>query len=123
MATLAELSERLLKRFKNVPNVAIEDTNDWTEESMLAHGYQSTSTVPTDQETLILLYAQAEGLSQISLATAHYFKYTDGEEQVDKTMIPEQYRKLAKDIREEYERKKSVDSGASVRYMKRVDRP
>lgn len=121
MANLTELSERLLKRFKNVPNVSVVDATDWTEESMLVHGYISTDNVPSDQELLILLYAQAEAALQVSLGTAHYFSYTDGEEQVDKTMVSEQYRKLAKDLRDEYSRNKAVASSRVV-FMKRVDR-
>jgi hypothetical protein len=121
MANLAELSERLLKRFKNVPNVTIVDANDWAEESLLIHGYESSAIVPTDREEIVLLYAQSEGAFQISLAAAHYFSYSDGEEQVDKTMISEQYRKLAKDIRDVYNRKKAV-TNSKVVFMKRVDR-
>lgn len=122
MATITELSARLLKRFKNVPNVTAEDTTDWTEEAFLAHGYTSSDNVPSDKETLILLAAQAEGAQQISLATAHFFSYTDGEESIDKSMISEQYRKLAKDLRDLYSREKAA-SGSAFRIMKRVDRP
>lgn len=121
MANLTELSTRLLKRFKNVPNVTAEEATDWTEESMLIHGYNSTDYVPADRELLVLLYAQAEGAFQISLATAHYFNYTDGEESVDKTMVSEQYRKLAQDLREEYARNKAAATSA-FRALKRVDR-
>lgn len=121
MANLAELSERLLKRFKNVPNVTIVDAQDWTEESMLIHGYESSAIVPNDRQEIVLLYAQSEGAFQISLSSAHFFKYTDGEEQVDKTMVSEQYRKLAKDLREEYTRKKGV-LGSKAVFMKRADR-
>lgn len=122
MANISELSARLLKRFKNVPNVTAEDTTDWTEEAMLAHGYDSSATIPTDKETVILLAAQAEGAQQVSIATAHFFSYTDGEEAVDKSMISEQYRKLAKDLRDQHARAKA-ESGTAFRVMKRVDRP
>jgi hypothetical protein len=121
MATKTELSQRLLNWFKNVPNVTSTDTDFWTEEAMLAHGFSSSDDVPSDEATLILLYAQAEGARQIAVATAHYFSYTDGEESVDKSMISEQYRKLAKDLREEYERKKS-EGAVSVYFMRRIDR-
>lgn len=126
MATLAELSERLLKRFKGVPNITIEDATDWTEDAMLEHGYKSSQTVPTESESLILLYAQAEGARQISLATAHYFQYTDGEESVNKSMISEQYRKLALDLKSDYERKKADGAGSiggsRFRGLPRADR-
>jgi hypothetical protein len=121
MANLTELSARLLKRFKNVPNVTIEDTTDWTEEAILAHGYNSTDDVPADRELLVLLYAQAEGAFQISLATAHYFQYTDGDESVNKATVSEQYRKLAQDLRGQYERNKAATT-STFRFLKRADR-
>lgn len=123
MANLSELSERLRKRFKNVPNVTSEDAVDWTVESMMIHGYDSSSNIPNELIELVLLNAQAEGAFQIALSTAHYFQYTDGEESVNKTAVSDQYRKLAQDIRIQYENEKRRKSGVKVGYMKRVDRP
>lgn len=120
MATFFELSERLQKRFKNVPNVTSEDVSDWLEEALLEHGLSSSSNVPIDNESIILLFAQSHGAQQIAMSTAHYFKYTDGDEQVDKTVVSEQYRKLAMDLRAEYDRKKA--STSSVKFMRRLDR-
>lgn len=122
MATLTEIAERLLRRFKNVPNVTVDDATDWTEEAMLAFGFKSTEDVPSDRTTLILLHAQAEGALQIALATAHYFNYTDGDETVDKSKVSEQYRKLAQDLRMECERKKAEVSGSTFKAMRRLDR-
>ncbi|AYV74322.1 phage protein [Niallia circulans] len=122
MANLTELSERLFKRFKGVPNITITDATDWTEEALLEHGYKTSDNIPSEKDSLILLYAQAEGAGQIALATAHYFSYRDGEEQVDKTKISEQYRKLASDLRSQYEQKKAVTGGSNFRHLKRVDR-
>lgn len=122
MATYSELSERLLKRFKGVPNITIEDAADWTEEAMLEHGYSSSDAVPSEKDSMILLYAQAEGAMQIALASAHFFNYKDGEESVDKSKVSDQYRKLSLDLRADYERKKAVVSGSVMRYPKRVDR-
>lgn len=122
MATLTEIAERLLRRFKNVPNVTVDDASDWAEEALLAHGYMSTDDVPSDQTTILLLSAQAEGALQIALATAHYFNYTDGDESVDKSKVSEQYRKLAQDLRIECERKKAEIGGSSFKAMRRLDR-
>lgn len=122
MATYSELSERLLKRFKGVPNITIEDAADWTEEAMLEHGYSTTDAVPSEKSTLILLFAQSQGALQIALASAHFFNYRDGEEQVDKSKVSDQYRKLSQDLRAEYDRKKAVESGSTVAFPKRVDR-
>lgn len=129
MATYSEMSLRLLRRFNNVPNVAIDDARDWTEEALLEHGYKSTDDVPDAQSNLILLYAQAFGAMQISLQAASYFRYNDAEEQVDKTMVSEQYRKLAADLRAEYQAKKAVEviaveqGTAAFKIMRRADRP
>jgi hypothetical protein len=123
MATLDELAGRLVRRFKGVPGVTYEDAYDWIDESLLAHGLQSPTDVTGSQAELVLLYAQANGAFQISLATAHYFSYTDGDEQVDKTAVSEQYRKLATDLRAEYELKKAAETSGTMRFMKRADRP
>lgn len=126
MATLAELSQRLLKRFKGVPNITIDDATDWTEESMLEHGYTLLQTVPNESESLILLYAQAEGALQISMATAHFFTYKDADETIDKSKISEQYRKLATDLKTTYTQKKSEGvggvGGSRFKGLTRADR-
>ncbi|MED3649956.1 hypothetical protein [Heyndrickxia sporothermodurans] len=122
MAKQNEIAERLLKRFKGVPNYTINDATDIVGDSMQVHGYSLTADVPDDQVTIILLYAQAEGALQIALATAHYFSYTDGEEAVDKSKVSDQYRKLASDLRGEYMREKNANNGTNFRVMRRLDR-
>ena len=126
MASLTELSGNLLRRFKDVPNVAIEDTTDWVTLAMAEHGFDAEDDVPTEFVTLILLYAEADGAGVISLQTAYYFSYKDSEESVDKRGVSEQYRKVATELWKKYQRKKA-DSGISgvpqASIMKRVDRP
>lgn len=126
MARLAELSETLLRRFKNVPNVSLEDTTDWITLAMAEHDFDATDDVPTEYVTLILLYAEADGAGLISLQTAYYFSYKDGEESVDKRGVSEQYRKVATELWKKYERKKADSglAGATVfTIMRRADRP
>lgn len=126
MARLAELSETLLRRFKNVPNVSLEDTTDWITLAMAEHEFDATDDVPTEYVTLILLYAEADGAGLISLQTAYYFSYKDGEESVDKRGVSEQYRKVATELWKKYERKKADSglAGATVfTIMRRADRP
>jgi hypothetical protein len=122
MATVSDLANRLLKKFKNVPNVTIEDATDWVTEAAYQHGYESPESVPDKETGLLLLLAQAEGARNIAVSVAHYFKYTDSEETVDKSMVSEQYRKLAKDLSEEYERKKAALNGATFKIARRADR-
>jgi len=126
MAKLAELSEMLLKRFKDVPNVTIEDTNNWIERSMLEHGYDLDADVPSNQVLLVLLYAEWDGAMQIALRTAYYFEYKDSDESVDKRNVSEQYRNVAADLWKAYERKKAEGAGglggSRFHVMSRVDR-
>ncbi|MGM0836039.1 MAG: hypothetical protein ACQEV7_07770 [Bacillota bacterium] len=117
------LESRLLSKFKNVPNVALEDAVAWLAEAAFQYGYESPDLVPAKESALLLLLAQAEGARNIAMSVAHYFKYQDAEESVDKTMLAEQYRKLANDLRAEYKRNKAELSGSAFRAMRRIDRP
>lgn len=125
MARIDELSQRLLKRFKDVPNVTLQDATDWMEWSFMEHGYRLDANVPTANEILVLMYAEADGASQVALRTADFFEWRDGEESVDKSMISDQYRSLSDKLWERYFRKKNEGTGASstVAYMPRADRP
>jgi len=110
------LIERLKRRFKGVPNFSEEDAADLIDEAIEANDGRASA-------ELILLYAQAQGAWQIALGAAHYFRFSDGEEEVDKSMVADNYRKLAKDLQEEYEREKGKEFGSNFRIMKRIDRP
>src|SRR5690625_3390941 len=123
MAARDELAERLLRRFKGVPNFDITDAQELVDESLHVHGLDASADVPTDKETVVLLYAQFQGTRQIAYSVAHYFKFSDGEESVDKSMIADNYRKLAKDLQEDYEAEKGREFGSNFRIMRRVDRP
>ena len=123
MAINLELAERLVKRFKGVPNFDISDAQELVDDALQTHSYELSADVPADKTGLLLLYAQAEGAWQIALSTAHYFQYQDGEETVDKSMISEQYRKLAKDLRADYDRVKSLETGVGFYIAARIDRP
>ena len=123
MATSQELAERLAKRFKGVPNFRLEDAQDLIDDALIVHGLKPSATIPADKTNLILLYAQAEGAWQIAFSTAHYFQYTDGEESVNKSGISERYRRLATDLRKQYDAEKAKETGASFYLAQRVDRP
>lgn len=122
------LAERLLKRFKGVPDVTLEDAQVWLEEAATAHGY-SVEKVPPDKQELVLLYAQAVGVEQIALSVADYYMYKDEEETIDKSRVSDQYRTLAQSLWRRYkEMSASIGSGlasgsSSFTIMKRIDRP
>jgi len=127
MATYEELSARLLRRFREVPNVTLLDAQDWMEWSLMEHNFRLDQNVPTNAIPLVLLYAEADGTSQIALRTAFYFEYRDGEEAVDKSMISDQYKSISEKLWERYYRKKSEGTdgsgGSQVAFMQRRDRP
>lgn len=126
MATYEELSARLLRRFREVPNVTILDAKDWMEWSLMEHNFRLDQNVPTNVIPLVLLYAEADGTSQIALRTAFYFEYRDGEEAVDKSMISDQYKSISEKLWERYYRKKAEGTdgsgGSQVAFMQRRDR-
>lgn len=117
------LSERLLSYFKGVPNYDIEDAQEKITEAMLVHDLSPAERIPAEDQKLIMLYAQMESAFAIAFSTAHYFRYSDGEEEVDKSKVSDNYRKLAKDLKEMYERENYKKTGSSFRIMRRVDRP
>lgn len=118
-----ELAEMLYRRFKGVPGFTEEEAQDLVLDAMRAHDYAPTDSVSPDEVNLVLLYAQYNGAWQIALSVAHYFKFSDGEEQVDKSMIADNYRRLAKDLQADYESEKGKLFGNNFRVMARIDRP
>ena len=126
MATYHELAERLLIRFRGVPKVSLEDATYWMEVAMQEHDLRLDREVPPRMERLVMLYAEADGAQNISLRTAYYFEYKDGEESVDKRNVSEQYRKVATELWKKYREKKiEVGFGSNgVRFgvAPRIDR-
>ncbi len=123
MATSADLAERLYRRFKGVPNFELADAQELVDDSLRYHGLDPSADVPRDKESIVVLYAQVQGAWQIAFSVAHYFKFTDGEESVDKSMIANNYRSLAKDLQVEYDAEMGKFNGNNFRIMKRIDRP
>lgn len=110
------LVNRLLRRFKGVPNFDETDAIELVQEAIDTHDKSAS-------DGLLLLYAQSQGAWQIAFSVAHYFKFGDGEESVDKSMVAENYRKLAKDLQTEYDLEVGREFGNNFRIMTRIDRP
>lgn len=127
MAKLEELSERLMRRFRDVPGVKKDDTDGWIELSMNEHGFSGQDDVPLEYVSIVMLYAEADGASQIALRTAYYFEYRDKDETVNKTKVAEQYRKIAETLWDKYKTKRfeGVEDigGSQFHIMTRADRP
>lgn len=127
MTKIDELSERLLTRFKDVPNIDDTDVMEWVETAMNEHGFVKTDVVSPEYIPLIMLHAEADGASQIALRTAYYFEFVDKDESIDKSMISGNYRKLADSLWSRYRKKRDEGAGdiggSRMAYMRRVDRP
>lgn len=125
MATKSELATTLLGRFKGVPNVEIDDAENWIERSLIEHGYRIDQDVRDEDTLLVLLYAEWDGTTQLALRTAYFFEYKDSEESVDKRMVSEAYRNMADQLWKTYERKKNEagrTAGPRFRVLRRADR-
>src|SRR5690625_3866734 len=116
MANRTELAERLYRRIKGVPNFDLDDAQELVDESLEFYGYELSADVPANKESLILLYAQKEGAWQIAFSVAPYFGFTDGEESVDKSMVADNYRRLARDLQEEYEKENGTIFSNNFRF-------
>lgn len=120
--TAEQLAERLLRRFKSVPGYTEDDALDATLDAMAEQGLEPSDDVPADKINIVLLIAQKESAWSIAFSVAHYFKYTDGEESVDKSMLADNYRKLALDLQAECDKELGKVSSGFAR-MPRPDRP
>ncbi|MCQ4363055.1 hypothetical protein KQR54_18320 [Mycobacterium gordonae] len=114
-----DVNERLAKRFRNVSSVTPADIDDWVAEAEAESGLETGVSVREDNALLYLAYAI--GCSVIATDAARYFKYTDAEEAVDKTMIAAQYMKLAAEARKQYTRQLNGGFGASMSTPARAD--
>ena len=117
-----ELAEKLYRMFKGVPGFTEDEALELIDDAMRTHGYAPTDSVPQSEVNLVLLYAQTQGAWQIAFSVAHYFRFTDGEETVDKSMVADNYRQLARDLQADYDKEKGRLHGSNFRIMRRLDR-
>ena len=128
MATLTQMTERLTKRFNAVTAQPALQTAaiDVMADTFGALGYDAFADVPPTDINRLLAYGSSELALQIALDAARFFKYTDGEETVDKSMIAKEYREFAAMFKADYlaeEAKLIQYDGSSFRVMRRLDRP
>ena len=121
--TAEELVIRLLQRFKGVPAFTDEDAIELINEAMQDRGYKPSDSVSQSDIKLVILHAQVLAAWQIAFSVAHYFKFSDGEESVDKSMLADNYRILARELQRELDAEIGKRHGTNFRIMKRIDRP
>lgn len=109
------VSERLQARLNNVPGVTSADIVDWVAEAV------AESEITEEENANAVFYlALCIAYETIASNAAHYFKYTDGEEMVDKSNVYANYMQLAKESRKNY-RKYKRGNGASQTHVGRAD--
>ncbi|WHY01870.1 hypothetical protein QNH29_06475 [Neobacillus sp. DY30] len=102
-------------RLAKVPGVTPYDVAMWAEESETESGLTES-----ENENAVFYLALAIAYETIAANAAQFFKYTDGEESVDKTNIHANYVKLATAARKNY-RKYLRGRGASQSHTGRAD--
>lgn len=130
MATLTQMTDRLTKRFTAVTaQPALESAAiDVMADTFDVFGYSAGADVPVTDLHRLLAYSSAELALQIALDAARFFKYSDGEESVDKTMVSKEYRAFsalfkADYLAEEAKQAEALVETSAFRVMKRLDRP
>ena len=127
MATLSQMTARLTKRFTAVTAqpALLTAALDVMADTFDVFGYEASADVPVTDTNRLLAYGSAELAMQIALDAARFFKYTDGEESVDKSMVSKEYREFAAIFKADYlaEEANRAATGPSFRVMKRIDRP
>src|SRR5690625_7887324 len=113
MADDVKLIERLLRRFKGVPNFDEDDAIELVEEAKEAHESDAS-------DELILLYAKVQGSWQIAFGAAHYSKFTDAEESFTKSFVAANYRKLSREMQTEHDRGRGNSLSNTFRVITRT---
>lgn len=115
---MATIEERLTKRFRNVPGVMPDDVADWLSEAEEECGLTEGDVLSDNNALLYLSFSI--GCRTIATDAARFFKYTDGEEQIDKTNIFENYMRLSLEALQQFRYHRN-GGGSRTLTPKRVD--
>ena len=111
------VSYRLTVRLEKIPGVIEVDIAEWLEEAL------AEATVTEEENANAVLYlALAIAYESLAQTEARSFKFTDGEESVDKTNVYGNYVALAKDARKQYRTHLKGFTGASQTHVGRADK-
>jgi hypothetical protein len=110
------VSGRLSSRLSKIPGVLPSDIVGWVDESVEESGLDEI-----EDENAVFYLALAIAYETIASNSAHFFKYSDGDESVDKSNIYANYIKLAKSARKSYRKHVRGRFGASQSHSGRAD--
>lgn len=110
------VSVRLETRLNKVPGVTSADIDEWVTEAM-----EESGLTEAENENALLYLALSLAYEIIATNAAHFFKYSDGEESVDKSNVYANYMQLAKEARKNYRKQTRGGFGASQTHVGRAD--
>ncbi len=103
MLSTANFIARLENKFRSVPTVDTTVITNWIAEAVVQHGYATVEDVPDSQGTALMYLCYVIASEDLWLNSSHYFRYQDGDDMVDKSMIGIQYRNQAEYYRGLYD--------------------
>lgn len=112
---MESVKERLTKRLSKIYGVTPEDISDWLAEA------ESEFDGQDENDNALFYLALYIAYETIASDSARFFSFRDGEESVDKSMIFENYMKLAKQARRNYSRYLRGGFAASQTHLGRAD--
>ncbi len=114
---MMNVGERLSNRLRKIPGVTPEDILVWIADAEAEFNGQDES-----NETALFYLALYIAYETIAGDAARFFKFTDGEESVDKTAVFDNYMKLAKSARQNYSRFLRGGFASSQTHVGRADK-
>ncbi len=121
---MEDVKERLTKRLSKIPGVTPEDISDWFTEAEAEFSWcdeEEEKPECENDETALMYLALYIAYESIASNAARYFSFKDGEESIDKSMIFDNYMRLAKSARRNYARYLRGGFGASQSHLSRAD--
>jgi hypothetical protein len=112
-------------KFSGVPGVDTPTVERWINEAVLQHGYTDIESVPDMDKIALINLTMAIACGELAVNAVHFFRWQDGDEMVDKSMIPAQYRQMAQYYMQEYQRSSGGKGGgykSSWKAIRRADR-
>lgn len=124
MATTQDFINKIVAKFSGVPNVDYSVAERWVTEALPQHGYSTVEDVPDNELTALTYLVMAIACGELAVNAVHFFRWQDGDELVDKSMITTQYRQMAKYYMQEYQRVSGKGNGykSAWKAIRRVDR-
>lgn len=121
---LADMVALIQPKFTSVPNVEQSAVERWINEAVFQHGYNSIEEVPDKDKIALINLTMSIACGELAVNAAHFFRWQDGDEMLDKSMLSVQYRQMAQYYMSEYQRSsgKGTSYKSAWKTVRRADR-